>query len=53
MFNLWNSLQVVQRSCGCPILGGFQGQAGWGPGQPDLVLEIMVSNADCSRVGWK
>ena len=24
-------------SCGCPIPGGVQGQAGWGPGQPDLV----------------
>ena len=25
--------QVAQRSCGCPIPGGVQGQAGWGLGQ--------------------
>jgi len=43
MFNLWNSLQVVQRSCGCPILGGFQGQAGWGPGQPDVGGNQLMS----------
>lgn len=30
-------MQVAQRSCGCPILGGAQGWAGWVPGQPDLV----------------
>jgi len=29
--------QVAQRSCGCPIPGGIQGQVGWGPEQPDLV----------------
>jgi len=28
---------VAQRSCGCPIPGGVQGQAGWGFGQPGLV----------------
>jgi len=28
--------QAAQRSCGCPIPGGVQGQAGWVPGQPDL-----------------
>ena len=37
--------QVVQRSCGCPIPGGIQGQAVWGPGQPDLVR----GNPDHSR----
>ena len=26
---------------GCPILGGVQSQVGWGPGQPDLKLEIQ------------
>lgn len=25
----------VPRGCGCPIPAGAQGQAGWGPGQPD------------------
>ena len=29
--------QAAQRSCGCPIPGGVQGQAGWGFGQPGLV----------------
>jgi len=29
--------QVAQRSCGCPITGGTQGQVGWGPGQPELL----------------
>ena len=30
--------QSAQRGCGCPIPGSDQGQAGWGPGQSDLVL---------------
>jgi len=34
--------QVAQRSCGCPIPGGVQGQAGWGPGQPGLVGDIFA-----------
>ena len=29
--------QVVQRSCGCSIPGGVQGQVGQGSGHPDLV----------------
>ena len=29
--------QVAQGGCGCPILGGMQGQAGCGSGQPGLV----------------
>jgi len=29
--------QVAQRSCGCPLPGSVQGQAGWGFEQPDLV----------------
>jgi len=28
--------QAAQRSCGCPIHGGAQGQVGWGPRQPEL-----------------
>jgi len=32
-------------SCGCHIHGGVQGQVGWGPGQPDL----MVGNPAHSR----
>jgi len=30
-------------------LGGVQGQAGWGPGQPDLVLNLVVDNTDDGR----
>jgi len=30
--------QFAQRSCGCPILGGVQGQVGLGPGQPRPVV---------------
>jgi len=30
--------QVAQGGCGCPIPGGIQGQAGWGSGQPGLVV---------------
>ena len=29
--------QLVQRSCGCLIPGGKQGQVGWGTGHPELV----------------
>lgn len=32
--------EVAQRDCGCPIPGGIQGQVGWGPVQPGLVLDI-------------
>lgn len=28
---------AVQKSCGCPIPGGIQGQVAWGTGQPELV----------------
>ena len=30
--------QVAQRYSVCPIPGGIQGQDGWDPGQPDLVV---------------
>ena len=40
---------VVQRSCGCPISGGVQGQVGWGPGQPGLVLHMEVGSPACGR----
>ena len=30
--------QVAQGSCGCPIPGGIQSQAGCGSGQPGLVV---------------
>jgi len=28
--------EAAQRSCGCPITGGIQGQVRWDPGQPSL-----------------
>ena len=41
--------QAAQRGCGCPIPGGVQGQIGWGPGQPGLVLDMEVSGLTCGR----
>jgi len=38
---------ITQRSCGCPISGGVEGQAGWGPGQPDV-----VSGSPAHGRGW-
>jgi len=32
--------QISQRSCGCPLPGGVQGQVGWGFGQPGLVEDV-------------
>ena len=33
---------AAQRGCGCPVPGGVQGQVGWGPGQPGLVLNVVL-----------
>ena len=41
--------QAAQRGCGCPIPGGVQGQVGWGPGQPGLVLDTEVGGSACGR----
>jgi len=41
--------QVAQRGCGCPIPGGVQGQVGWGPGQPGLVLDMEFGGPACGR----
>jgi len=38
-----------REGCGCPVPGGVQGQAGWGPGQPGLVLDMEVGGPACSR----
>ena len=44
--------QAAQRGCGCPIPGDVQGQVGWGPGQPGLVLSVKVGSPACGgRVG--
>ena len=39
--------QAAQRGCGCPIPGGVQGQVGWDPGQPGLVLNVEVGGPAC------
>jgi len=39
--------QAAQRGCGCPAPGGVQGQFGWSPGQPGLVLHMEVGGP-----GW-
>jgi len=41
--------QAAQRGCGCPIPGGVQGQVGWGPGLPGLVLNVEVGGPACVR----
>ena len=37
--------QAAQRSCRCPVPGGVHGQVGWGPEQPDLMLDLAVGNS--------
>jgi len=39
--------QAAQRDRGCSIPQGVQGQVGWDPGQPGLVLNLAVSNPAC------
>ena len=45
---LWDSL-TDRRGCGCPLTGGAQGQVGWSPGQPGLVLNGEVGGPACGR----
>lgn len=40
---------AAQRGCGFPIPASIQGQAGQGPRQPDLVLDLTVGNSACGR----
>jgi len=42
--------QVAQRSCGCPLPGSVQGQAGWGFEHPGLVEGVP---AYVRRVGMR
>ena len=44
--------QAAQRMCGCPIPGGIQGQTGWGPGQSDLMPNLVVGKPAHGRVSW-
>ena len=39
-----------QRSYGCPISRGVQGQVGWDPGQPDLLFDLAVGNPVWNQV---
>ena len=39
--------QAAQRGCGYPVPGGVQGEVGWGPGQPGLVLNVEVGGPAC------
>lgn len=41
--------KAAQRGCGCLIPGGIQGQVGWGSGQSDPVLDLVVGSPACSR----
>ena len=41
--------RCVQQFYHCAIQGGVQGQAGWGPGQPGLVLDMEVGGPACGR----
>ena len=38
---------TARRDCMCPDPGGIQGQAGWGPGQPDLVFDVATGKPAC------
>jgi len=41
--------QSAQRGCACPIPEDVQGQVGWGPVQPGLVLNVKVGGPACGR----
>jgi len=44
--------QAAQRGSGCVVPGGVQGQVGWGPGQPGLLLNVGVGGPACGEGGW-
>ena len=48
---LTESGEVLNRlpNGGCPVPGGVHSQAGWGPGQSDLVLNLAVGKPACGR----
>ena len=42
--------QLPREAVAAPsIPGGVQGQVGWGPGQPGLVLNVEVGGPACDR----
>ncbi len=51
---LYQESGEVLEQCGCPIPRGVQGQVGWGPGQPGLVLDMEVGGPACGGGrGWR
>ena len=44
MKEVWNSTSLANPFYGS-VDGSVQGQAGWGPGQPGLVLDMEVGGA--------
>ena len=48
--------QAAQSGCGCIAPGGVQGQVGWDPGHPGLVLSVEVGGPICGgggEGGWR
>ena len=41
--------QAAQRGYDCPVPAHVQGQVGWSPGQPDLVLNVEVGGPACGK----
>ena len=44
--------QHLMEGCGCPFPGGVQGQVGWGPGQPGVVLNVEAGGSAYGRGDW-
>jgi len=42
--------QIAQRGCGYPVPGAVYDQVGWGPGQSDLILDLVTGNLPVA--GW-
>ena len=45
----WGAGMGCPGAQGCRVPGGVQGHNGRCPGQPDLVLDLAVSNSACAR----
>jgi len=46
LWEWWGAGTAAQRGC---VPGGVQGQVGWGPGQPGLVLKVEIGGPAYSR----
>lgn len=49
LYSGWCGSGTAARSCGCPIPAGTQGRVGWGPEQPELMLDVAVGKHACGR----